>query len=227
MTTSTTTNSPPDQPHVGRGLGSALLAALACAVLLVGLTGLSPLAAVDRVALGLLALCISLPLGAALSRPATTSRQAASGAAAALAAGALLGLLTTGPDPALAVRAMLWCAAACLLGCALAGIARGAGVVATLTWLGLCAMPFACGATGSWQPQAEAFALAGCPWLGMSQDVTGVDPLHRSVMYLGQWSAISDRAPGGFATALQLWVAAALALSALLLRSGLPARAGA
>ncbi len=219
------TSTPTSKSQLQRTLTLALCAGVACALLLITVTGLSPLAAVDRVALALLALCVSLPLGAALSRCATTTRQAADHAAGALLAGATLGLLITGPEPALAMRTVLWCAGACLVGSSLGGITRGASVVVTLTWLGLCALPFVCGAAGSWQPQAEAYALAGCPWLGMSHDVTGVDPLHRSVVYLGQWSAISDRAPDGFASALQLWVAAALALSAYLLRSGMPLRA--
>ena len=207
---------------LGLGAGAALIAA----------TGLSPLASSDRPALALIALCISLPLGAALrglapfspretgaadqTAPAKKVPDPFHAAIAALLAGLLLSMLATAPDPDLFARTASWCAGAALLGQALGSITGGAPV--TLLWLALCAGPFAAGFMGSWQNAAELYAMQGCPWLGFSQDALGGDPLRKPVLYLGQWSTLSDQPALGLLTAAELWAMAALALAASMLR---------
>lgn len=186
--------------------------------------GLSPLAAADRPALALFALCAAFPVGAMLGRLETTRRAAGARAAAGLVGGLALALVVSLPDPALAVRTASWCAAAALLGCALAGLGRGLGMAALLAWLGLCGLPFFCGSLGTWRQAAESVALAACPWLGFSADALGGDPLRRQVIYLGQWSSLGDEPATGLLQAWQLWVAAALALVAALVRPALGAR---
>jgi hypothetical protein len=204
---------------------AALGLSVAAALVLCLASGLWPLAAVDRQALALFALCLALPLGAALGRVQGTPRDAGTRAAAGLLAGLVLATLLTLPDPALWVRTASWCAAAALLGCAVGGLAGAAGMAATLGWLGLCGLPFFCGRLGALAPAAESLALWGCPWLGFSADALGGDPLRRPVIYLGQWSSLGDKPALGLLQAWHLWFMAALALCAALARAALPARA--
>lgn len=189
------------------------------------IAGLSPLAAADRPALALFALCLSLPLGVALARPEADVRAAGGRAGAALVAGVLLAMTVSIGDFALLLRTASWCAAGALLGAMLGGLARGTGAAATMAWLVLCGLPFFGGELGAWRALAEDYAMQGCPWLGFSQDAMGGDPLRRSVMYLGQWSSLGDKPAFGLLNAAELWAAAALALAANLLRSGLPRQA--
>lgn len=214
------------EPRAWVVFGTASGVALGAGAILAIAGRLSPLAAADRPALALFAVCLSLPLGAALGRAARPClggavRVAGVYGAAALLAGVLMAVATSGADPALLVRTASWCAAGCLLGASLQGVARGVGIVATLAWLGLCALPFICGSLGSWREVAEGYALQGCPWLGFSQDAFGGDPLRRSVIYLGKWSSLEDKPAFGLLSAAELWVAAALGLAAYLLRTGL------
>lgn len=211
-------------------VASAALAA-AVAICVAVAAQLSPLAAADRPALALMAVCLSLPLGAALGSLAADSpakkgpdplRRQGNLAFAALLCGALLALFLTGPDPAFFARTASWCAAGSLLGAALAGLARGAGLLASMGWLAMCGLPFFCDKLGGWSGTAEIYALQGCPWLGFSLDAIGGDPLRRSVIYLGQWSSLGDQPSMGLLTAAELWGAAALALAASLLRAVAP-----
>lgn len=200
----------------------AALAAAAAAALIFG-AGLSPLAAADRPALALFAVCLCVPLGAAMAQvPQEGMRRAGTRAMGALLAGTLLALLTTGPDPSLLVRTASWSAAGCLLGAMLAGMMPGAGVLLTLAWLAFCGLPFFCDKLGSFSDAAAMYALQGCPWLGFSQDAFGGDPLRKPVFYLGQWSPLADEPSMGLLTAGQVWVASALALAAALLRAVAP-----
>lgn len=188
------------------------------------LAGLSPLAAADRPALSLLAVCISLPLGAVLAGPAARdTRQAGTDALCALAAGVLLGMVPAVGDPSLAMRCASWCSAGALTGFALGSVSRIAGLAATLGWLLLCGLPFLCGSLGAWVDIAEDWALQGCPWLGFAKDALEPDPLRLPVLYLGRWSSLTDQPALGLLSAAELWFAGLLALAAALLRAGLPA----
>jgi len=188
------------------------------------LGGLSPLAAADRPALALWAVCASLPLGAALGTAEPDAGKAGLRAGAALVAGAMLALVATVGDAGLLWRTASWCGAAALIGATLAGVARAGGVLATLIWLALCGLPFFCGKLGEYSTLAEGYALQVCPWLGFSHDALGGDPLRRTVIYLGQWSSLGDKPAFGLLAAAELWLAALLALAANLLRAGLPKR---
>jgi hypothetical protein len=216
---------------IGHWLFMPVALGLGTAGALIAASGLSPLAAADRPALALFAVCLSLPLGAALGSFASDSqaknvpdplRLRGNRAIGALLCGALPALFLTGPDPAFFVRTASWCAAGCLLGAALAGLARGVGLLASMGWLSLCGLPFFCDKLGGWSGTAEMYALQGCPWLGFSLDAIGGDPLRRSVIYLGQWSSLGDQPSIGLLTAAELWGAAALALAASLLRAVAP-----
>lgn len=219
-----TTNNPAAQRD---GLRAALrggAAGMAAALLVCALLGLSPFAAADREALALAGVSIALPLGVIVAWPARAARQASNVALAALSAGGTLALGMAFGDVALLLRLAVWCAAAALLGAALAALSRNQwpGLAAAGLWLFLCGLPFFCGRMGPLTSRMEDWALQGCPWLGFAQDALDTDPLRRPVLYLGKWSPLSDSPAGEFLTAGTLWVAAALAYAALLARAGLP-----
>lgn len=221
---SSTTNNPGNNRDGLKAALRGVAAGAAPALLLCLLLGLSPLAAADREALALAAVSISLPLGAAVAWPARGTRQAGNVALAALAAGGTLALLLAFGDPTLLLRLGIWCAAAALLGAAVASMARNQwlGVATAALWLFLCGLPFFCDRMGPLSSRMEDWALQGCPWLGFAQDALDTDPLRRPVMYLGKWSPLSDSPAGELLTAGTLWVAAALAFAALVVRAGLP-----
>lgn len=200
-----------------------LVLGAAVALLLCMAGGLSPLAALDRPALALWALCAALPMGAALGRPGLGVHSAGLHCASALAAGVVLATLVTLGDPALWLRAASWCGAAALVGGALATVARGGGMVACVLWLALCALPFFSGKLGSMSEPAKEWALHGCPWLGFAKDALDPDPLRLPVLYLGQWSSLSDQPALGLLSAAELWLAGLLSLAAALLRAGVRA----
>lgn len=203
------------------GWGVALGAVIALLLCLAG--GLNPLSAQDRPALALWSLCAALPMGAALGRPGLGARAAGLHCASGLAAGVTLATLVSLGDPALWVRTASWCAAAALIGAALATVARGGGMVACVLWLLLCALPFFSGKLGSMSESAGGWALHGCPWLGFAKDALDPDPLRLPVLYLGQWSSLSDQPALGLLSAAELWLAGLLSLVAALLRAGLRA----
>jgi hypothetical protein len=190
------------------GLGAATLICLAA--------WLSPLAAQDRPALALIAIAVALPLGAAAG---ATGLSAASLAARGLAAGFALATMLTVFTFELWTHAVLWCCAAALIGSALAGFGRVAAVAAAAGWLMLCGLPFFYDSMPVLRGTAADWALTGCPWLGFSHSAIGGDPLRRPVLYLGQLSGLSDQPVYGLLTAGTLWIAAALAWSAHVVKS--------
>lgn len=193
------------------GLGAGLLVMLAA--------GLNPLAASDRPALALLAVTLSLPLGALLSRRPSSARDAGGLGLAALVAALLLAACVSLFEPALFVRTASWCVAAALLGVSVGSIGRGAGVAATAFWLLLCGLPFFYWKLPAFTATAETWALQGCPWLGFAQDAVGGDPLRRPVLYLGHWSQLSGATGLGMLEASTLWLAAVPAFAALIVAS--------
>lgn len=198
-----------------RGLAAGL-----CAGLLVVLAaGLNPLAATDRPALALLAVTLSLPLGAVLARRPSDVRDAGGLGLAALVAALLLAASVSLFEPALFVRTASWCAAAALLGACVGSVGRGAGVAVTALWLMLCGLPFFYWRLPFLNSSAETWALQGCPWLGFAQDAVGGDPLRRPVLYLGHWSELSSATGLGMLEASTLWLAAVPAFAALIVTS--------
>jgi hypothetical protein len=196
-----------------------LAAGLGAGLLMVSAAGLNPLAASDRPALALLAVSISLPLGALLSRRPESVRDAGGLGLAAVVAALLLAASVCLFEPALFVRTASWCVAAALLGVSVGSIGRGAGVAATAFWLLLCGLPFFYWKLPVLGATAETWALQGCPWLGFAQDAIGGDPLRRPVLYLGHWSKLSDATGLGMLEASTLWLAAAPAFAALIAAS--------
>jgi hypothetical protein len=209
-TTSTTSNA------VGTG---ALCGAAAGAVICVG-AWLSPLASIDRSALALIGVCLALPLGAMCGNPAATPRDSTLIALRALAAAVALATVLTIAEPELWFRTMVWCCAASLIGAAATGMWLGAGLAASVAWLGLCGLPFYYDALPVFRDTAEGWALGGSPWLGFSQDAFGGDPLRRPVMYLGRMSELTDKPAGGLLSAGTLWIAGVLAQATLMLKTG-------
>lgn len=187
---------------------------VAASLLLAFGAGLQPLAAADRPALALMAVTLSLPLGAFVSGRATTLRDAGERAGASLLAGVLLAACFTLFEPALFARTAVWCGAAALLGGSLGALHTLAGFVAALGWLLLCGLPFFVEKLPGdlWRD----YALHGCPWLGFSQDAFGGDPLRRSVLYLGHWSELRDEPAFNLLRAHTLWLTGALTLAATL-----------
>jgi hypothetical protein len=218
------------RPHQPRNALTALAYGAAVggplALVIALLAWLSPLAAADRPVLALLALTISLPLGAAvmsLSRLRQAGRpphgqarrppHASDSGLRALAAAAVLTLVLCGAEPALWARALSWCMAAALIGASATALWRPLGFAAALAWLGLNGLPFFYHRL----PLAlEGTALRATPWLGFSQDAFGGDPLRHPVIYMGQWSELTSLPAAGLLSAPALWVGALAALVAAL-----------
>lgn len=215
-------------PTLSKSVLAGALAGLGLGVVLLGAMRLSPLAALDRRALGLIALSLALPVGAMLAFAPANLRQAGLPAFRALACALTLSLSCAIADPRMAAALVLWLAPAMLIGACLGSLdSRGAtGLIAAALWLALCALPFffhifegtACG------PGARQWALQGCPWLGFAQANLSMDPsrpldpLRQDILYMGHWSALSDEPAGGLLSTATLWWMAVLALAAALAR---------
>ncbi|MCC7507865.1 MAG: hypothetical protein IT464_00650 [Planctomycetes bacterium] len=199
---------------------------MSAGVLVAVATWLSPLAAIDRAALALIAVTLSMPLGVVAVGPADNLRDAVRRALCAMTACAAFVTVLAVAEPALWFRALVWCLPAALIGGSLAALGRVLGVAAAFGWLALCGLPFYFDAMPVLRDTASNWALSGCPWLGFSQDVLGGDPLRRPVLYLGRMSGLSDRPVGDLLGAGTLWLAGALSLATLMARCGVrrPAR---
>ncbi len=169
-------------------------------------------------ALGLIALTLALPLGAACGGigRAALLRGLCAGAGLALGCAATGGFL---------VQAISWFGAAALLGAALTGISRRAALPVSLGWMVLCALPF-------FFERLEAFPLGGhtrewsaqeSPWLGFAQHVFEADPLHKTFLYFNQLSALSSATSIDPIDASRLWLLALLAMAGALFRAWKPA----
>jgi hypothetical protein len=202
-------------------LGVGAIYGVGAGVVVCAAAWLSPLAAADRSALALIGVSLSLPLGAlSATRPSGLSEYAPA-TIRALTAGAAFAAILTIADPALWARTLLWCCPAALIGAAVSGMYRAAGVVTSVLWLALGGLPFFYGSAPLPDHTAETWALSGAPWLGFSQDAFGGDPLRRPVLYMGRWSELTDKPAAGLLTAGTLWIAAALSLAALMLQAAL------
>ncbi|MCC6573674.1 MAG: hypothetical protein IT462_07775 [Planctomycetes bacterium] len=205
----------------------AATGAIIGAVLLVATT-LSPLAALDRRALALVCVSLAVPVGAMLAFAPANLRQAGLPAFRALAGGLALALVVVAADPRLALALALWLCPAMMIGASLGSLdKRGiAGLIAAGCWLALCAAPFffqvfedtSYGVGSRW------WALQGCPWLGFAQSHLSLDPsrpldpLRQDIIYMGHWSKLTDMPANGLLSSGTLWVLAALALAAALVR---------
>jgi hypothetical protein len=221
MTTTMSLKSPSPKTNstTSRELGIGAIYGVGAGIVVCAATWLSPLAAADRSALALIGVSLSLPLGALSATRPSGLRECAPATLRALTAGATFAAILTIAEPALWARALLWCCPAALIGAALAGMHRAAGVVASVLWLILGGLPFFYGSTPLPDSTAETWALSGAPWLGFSQDAFGGDPLRRPVLYMGRWSDLTDKPAAGLLTAGTLWIAAALSLAALMLQA--------
>lgn len=204
-----------------KAVGAAALLGVAGGVLVAAATWLSPLAAIDRATLALIAVTLSVPLGVMASGPVDNLRDAVRRALCALAACTAFVTVLALAEPALWFRTLVWCLPAALIGGSLAAFGRAFGVAAAFGWLALCGLPFFFDSMPVLRETAGNWALSGCPWLGFSQDVLGSDPLRRPVMYLGRMSALSDKPVSDLLGAGTLWLAAALTLATLMARCGL------
>ncbi len=209
-----------------KAVGAAAALGVSAGVLVAAATWLSPLAALDRASLALVAIVLSLPLGVIASAPARVMRDAACRALCALTACAAFVTVLTVAEPALWFRTLVWCLPAALIGGSLAALGRAAGLGSAFAWLALCGLPFYFDAMPVLRETAGNWALSGCPWLGFSQDVLGGDPLRRPVIYLGRMSGLSDKPVSGLLDAGTLWLAGTLSLATLMARCGVhrPAR---
>lgn len=200
--------------HGGTGLGAGLLAAAALQLT----CGLYFWFEEQQQALGLIALTLSLPLGAACGGMgrAALLRGLCAGVGLALGCVASGGFL---------IQACSWFGAAALLGAALAGLSRKAIVPASLGWLALCALPF-------FFERLEALPLGSharewsaqeSPWLGFAQHVFEADPLHKTFLYFNQLSALSSATSIDPIDASRLWGLALIAMVGALFRAGKPA----
>lgn len=190
---------------LGVGVGTAALLQLSC--------GLYFWFEDQQQALGLIALTVALPLGAACGGNSRAALARGLFAGTGLALGACI---TGGFLPA----AISWCAAASLLGAALVGVSSRAAVPASLAWWVLCALPFffeRLGAFGIGDAAREAASIES-PWLGFAQHALKADPLHKTFIYFNQLSALSSAAAIEPIDASRLWAWAALAMAAALYR---------
>jgi len=159
-------------------------------------------------ALGLIALTLALPLGAACGGVGRA------GLLRGLCAGAALALCCV-PGGGFLAQALSWFGAAALLGAALAGMTRKAALPASLGWMLLFALPFfyeRLGALGVGEGARETASIES-PWLGFAQHAYAADPLHKTFLYFNQLSALSSAASIDPIDASRFWLAA-LAASA-------------
>ena len=220
------------QPTADHPLWKHLLAGAGAGLLVGGVialaTSLSPLAALDRRALALIALSISLPLGAALAFAPKTLKQAGLPAFRAIAAAASLSLAMAAADPTLALALLLWVCPAAIVGASLASLDRRGvtGLIASVLWLALNASPFFFQVFDgtAYGAGARRWALEGCPWLGFAQANLAMDagqaldPLRQEVLYMGHFSALTDMPAMGLLSSGTLWWLAVLAVAAALVR---------
>jgi hypothetical protein len=166
-------------------------------------------------ALGLIALTLALPLGAACggSNRHTLARGLGAGLGLALGVALTSGFLT---------HAMSWYGAAALLGAAYCGISRKLALPVSLFWMTLCALPFFFEklATTPVGRAAQDWGATGSPWLGFAQNVFITDPLHKTFLYFNQLSGLSNLTQNQPLDASSLWLLALLGMAAALLRPG-------
>jgi hypothetical protein len=193
---------------------AGLAAGIAAAVALQMITGLYFWFEDQQQALGLIALTLALPLGAACGGVgrAALLRGLCAGAGLALGCAASGGFL---------FQACSWFGAAALLGAALAGISRKTALPASLVWMILFALPF-------FYERLDAFPLGSnarewsaqeSPWLGFAQHVFLTDPLHKTFLYFNQLSALSSFTAIDPIDASRLWLLALVAMAGALFRS--------
>ncbi|MHC4841269.1 MAG: hypothetical protein ACYTDT_10005 [Planctomycetota bacterium] len=185
---------------------------VACGLLLCLVTGLSPFSSVDRSALVLLAITVALPLGC-ISR--TSGESLANGQRAAIT-GLFLALTVSAGDPWLGLLTALWIVPVTLFGAAALGATgqRWVGMPLSAGWILLCGLPF----LYQTSELAGWFALHLNPWLGMSMDVVGGDPLRREVIYMGEKSPLIDAPAQALMGSGVLWLFALSATVALVIR---------
>jgi hypothetical protein len=169
--------------------------------------------------LALFAVTLSLPLGCVVARTVQGMGQARGVGLSAVVAAMALAAVVSVLELELFVRTVSWCLAAALLGACVASASRVAGVAMVCFWLFLCGLPFFYEHLPIFPETAEAWALQGCPWLGFSAEAFGGDPLRRPVIYLGQWTELSDTTSLGALQAETLWLAAVPAFASLLVTS--------
>lgn len=189
------------------------------AVIVIAGAWLSPLAAGDRPALALLAVTLSVPLGAVAGRASTGLRDAGGIAAGAIVAALVFASVLTVFQPALWLRTGSWCVAGVLIGACLQSTVRGGGLFASSMWLFLCGLPFFYDKLPWYTETFRHWALEGSPWIGFSYDAIGGDPLRRSIIYMGHWTELGDAPVAGALTAGTLWLTALFTLAGLLATS--------
>ncbi len=198
---------------------AGLIWGLAVGVGICLLTGLSPFSKVDRSALVLLAITVALPLGVLVCAQAKSKNEVLANGQRALIAGLVLALTVAAGDPVMALKTAMWTIPAALIGGGLSGAieAKWVGLPLVAGWLLLCGMPF----LYETSPTAEWLTLNGTPWLGMSLDVVGGDPLRREVMYMGEKSPIIDQPVQALMGNGTLWLAALVATVVLVIKARL------
>jgi len=203
----------------GKTVVAGLIWGLAVGVGICLLTGLSPFSKVDRSALVLLAITVALPLGVLVSARAESKKEVLANGQRALIAGLILALTVAVGDPAMALKTAMWTVPAALIGGGISGAIRAkwVGLPLVAGWLLLCGMPFLYETSSA----AEWLTLNGTPWLGMSLDVVGGDPLRREVMYMGEKSPIIDQPAQALMGSGSLWLAALVATIALAIKARL------
>ena len=196
-------------------LTGALFGTGVATLLIVG-AWLSPLAASDRPTLALLSVTISLPLGSVVGRPTRGLRDAGGLGVSAVVAALTLASSVSIFEPDLWIRTCSWCVAGALVGLSCQSIVRGGGIAATALWLFLCGLPFFYDKIPWYTDTLQHWALEGCPWIGFSADAIGGDPLRRSIIYLGHWTALGDEPVAGSLKAGTLWLAGLFSFASLL-----------
>lgn len=216
-----------DQPmwrHLAVGAGVGIIQGVA----LLAVTSLSPLAALDRRALALIALTLALPLGVMMSLTPTALRQAGLPAFRAIACALTLAMVLGAGDVGMAGALTLWLCPAMVIGASLGSLDRRGltGAAAAGGWLVLCAAPFFYQVFEGTMLEGgiRLWALQGCPWLGFAQAHLSLDPsrpldpLRQDIIYMGHWSGLTDMPASDLLAPKTLWWLATLALAAALVR---------
>ncbi|MDC1141560.1 hypothetical protein OAU50_00585 [Planctomycetota bacterium] len=209
--TTTLTNS------TGRVTASGVAWGVGVGLALCLLTGLSPFSQVDRNALALLAITVSVLLGVLTVTTKDIRTNPIANGRRGVIAGLALALVIALGDPMFALTAALWIVPASLIGAATVTAIgwRWFGVPIVACWILLCGLPFLYETSEA----AGWIALHCNPWLGMSFDVVGGNPLTRDVIYMGEKSRLIDEPAQALMTSASLWLVAFVSTGALAIRS--------
>lgn len=189
-------------PTTKNSLLRGVVASATTVVVLIVASGLSPLSAGDRPALALIAVTLSVLVGGFAARPTKSLRDASNVALAGVLSGLVLSLVVVF-EPSLWIRTASWCVAGALAAACVGSWFRGAWFVVLGGWVFLNGLPFFYEYLGreTWQD----IALTWSPWLGFSQDAFSLDPLRRSILYMGHWSDLTTLPPANLFSASNLW----------------------